>query len=134
MSKKVMSGKYFRNLILVIILIFPLVCWSGIGDSYQCQDEIGELGGEGPEEGFFFVFKWNSNNIKGSYFDSPINIDHKILFQNHYEFISTKYYKEGRITWTFNDYDLDGKGFLLRSYLKGDYHFVTKSECSKVVL
>ena len=129
-----MSGKYFRNLILVIILIFPSVGWSGIGDSYQCQDETGELGGEGSTKDYLFVFKWNSKEIKGSYFNSDVTIDHKILFQNHYEFVSSEYYDEGRITWTFNDYDLDGEGFLLRSYLEGVYHFVRKSVCFKVVL
>lgn len=129
-----MSGKYFRSLIVVIILIFPSVGWSGIGDSYQCQDEIGELGGEGQTKEFSFVFKWNSNKINGSYFDSSRVFEHKILSQKPYEFISTSYYKDGRITWIFNDYDLDEKGFLLRTYLRGDYHFVTKSVCFKVVL
>ena len=91
MSKKVMSGKYFRNLILVIILIFPSVGWSGIGDSYQCQDETGELGGYSSSKEHLFVFKWNSKEIKGSYFNSDVTIDQKILFQNYYEFISSEY-------------------------------------------
>ena len=122
-------------MLLVFVLIFPSVGWSEIGDSYQCQDETGELGGEGTDENFSFVFKWNSKEIKINFYDYEEVSKHKILFQNRYEFISSESDPKGtggRVTWTFND--IEGKGFLLRSFLSGNYHYVKKSVCFKVVL